>query len=279
MILKITNYILIVLVCIICTTACSKNDSSVNAARLRIKLTDAPSLTAKELTLSVQGVEVSVTDSSDVPGEWIPLEFSGGTYNLLTLSNGKTQQIVDQYFPANGTIRKVKLLLGTENTLVTSEGDKNLIIPSEYQDGIIVDVTANLYANIICSIVIDINAAVSITESNGNYYLNPVVRAFPEEFGGSVRGYISPTNVSAYVEIADDADTLFSIPESDGMFMFTGLKEGEWDISIIVDPSSGYRDTIFTDSVYSREITEITPNPIVLKTIESDTDDDNDDGS
>lgn len=271
------NKIVLFIISLLLLGGCS-TDISENAARLRIKLTDAPTLSAEsfvvsELQLHIKSLEVSVTDSSDstdtAEEEWIPLEFSGGEYDMLTLSNGKTVQIVDQYFPANQTIRKIKLTLGNNNKIIsTSESyHKDLIIAEEAKNGIIVEVNENLYANIISYLVLDINMALSIREDNGNYFLNPVVRAFSEVYTGSMTGVVAPLEAKPFVCVIKDSDTLYTIPEPDGMFMFPGLGEGNWTIYIFADPYSGYKDTTFIDSVFIRKTTELKPNPIQLHSI------------
>lgn len=246
--------------------SCGKEDSSENATRLRIKLTDATSLLIKELYIDIQSIEIWVTDSTTNEGEWETLQFTGGEYNLLLLMNGKSVQLVDQYYPAGGILQKVKLVLGNNNRLLTTSKEPiQLQLPSEMVDGIIIDsVNAALHANIITSIVIDVNAALSVVESNGNYFLYPAARAFPETFGGSLRGYVAPVEAEAYVAIVQGTDTFLTIPETDGMFMFTGLEEGPWEIHVKANPLTSFRDTLFTDTIVQGKITEILPKPIRL---------------
>jgi len=112
------TYYLIILT-IILFTGCNIEDVSENAARLRIKLTDATSLTLKELHVDINEISVFATDSTNIEGEWITLDYSGGEYNLLTLLNGKTVQLVDQYFPSYKKIEKIKIILGNNNRIVT----------------------------------------------------------------------------------------------------------------------------------------------------------------
>ncbi len=269
---KIPHIILLILL----ITNCTKTDISDNAARLRIKLTNSPmlmisdeSMAVREIKLHIQSIEVAVTDTTSVEvGEWIPLDFSGGQYNMLSLTNGKNTQLVDQYFPAFKTIRRVKIKLGNNNRIITTSVQNSgieLIIPQEISEGIVLNVNENLYANIISSLVIDIRAL--ITETNGNYFLNPTIRVFSEVATGSIKGYVAPIEAQAIVSVVNEIDTFFSFPESDGMFVFPGLREGKWKIGIFPNQLSGFKDTIFTDSVLPLKITELKPNPIRLHPI------------
>ena len=91
-----SNWNNVLLVLFIIIIGCDKGDSFNNAARLRIKITDAASLVIKEMYVDISEISVFVTDSSNTNGEWIALEFTGGEYNLLKLMNGKSVQLVDQ---------------------------------------------------------------------------------------------------------------------------------------------------------------------------------------
>lgn len=117
---KWTSRVLLVALSILLLGACEGNDPSVNAGRLRVKLTDGSDFTIKELYLHVRGVSIFATDSVGADGEWVNLEYDGGEYNLLTLFNGKNVMLVDQYFPAGKEIRKVRLLLGNKNRILTN---------------------------------------------------------------------------------------------------------------------------------------------------------------
>lgn len=259
--------------------SCEKNDPSVNAGRVRLKLssvssfviTTDSSFVVKELYLDINQIEVTVLDSAGRQSDWIPLEFDSKEFNLLDLSGGKSVQIVDQYFPANQTISNIKLVFGDRSRAVPTTGvdnTENLIIPDVLTDGLVIPVIENLYPNHISSIVIDVQTAFAVLESNGNYYLNPVTRAFPETFGGSIRGTVAPREAFATVLITQETDTLFTVPEPEGLFVFNGLREGDWKIHILANRLSGFKDTVFTDVVVQGKITELKPNPIRLNAVQ-----------
>lgn len=247
---------------------CGKEDVSENAVRLRIKLTDAAAPVLKEMYINIESIEVLATDSTGSESDWVVLSYTGGEYDLLKLMNGRTVQLTDQYFPAGGKIDKIRLTLGNNNRMVTVT-DKPIPLeksPDIINHLIIHDVDAALTPHFIISIVIDINAALSVYELNGNWYLDPRARAYPETYGGSLRGYVAPPEASPVVLITREGDSLFSLPEGiEGMFLFSGLQEGAWKVHLIANPESGYRDTIFmSDSVEQGRIIEIKPKPIRL---------------
>lgn len=247
---------------------CGKEDISKDAARLRIKLTDAAAPSFKEMFIDINKIEVFHVDSVGGNGEWVELSYVGGEYNLLTLMNGKMVQLTDEYFQSGGKIDKIRITLGDNNRIKTIT-DKTFTLhkASRVVDYLVIDdVNAVLSPHVIVSIVIDINAALSIYELNGNYYLDPRARAFPETFGGSLKGNVVPAEASPIILITREGDSLLSLPEGEqGMFLFTGLEEGVWKVHLIAHPESPYQDTIFmSDTILRGKVTEIKPNPIRL---------------
>ena len=231
-----------------------------------MKITATPADTINELILDIQRIEVAVSDEPDKEGEWTSLDFAGRTQDMKKLTNGKIIQLSDQYFPVKGTIRKVKVVFGTNNSIKTTGGVRKLIIPNELSQGVILnDVVVNLYPNVICSTIIDMNNVVSLEESTGNYLLNSSIRVYSESLGHALHGSVSPKEAHATVMIKKDKESFLSFPEQDGMFVFKGLKEGEWEIHVLANKSSGFRDTIFKDTVFPDKIRELKPKPIVLK--------------
>ena len=101
------RYMVVVSTIMLSLVACGDEDISENAARLRIKLTDSASPVVKELNFDIKAIEVYATDTVTNEGEWVPLAFEGGKYNLLALRNGKTVDLVDQYFPAGKRIEQL----------------------------------------------------------------------------------------------------------------------------------------------------------------------------
>lgn len=245
---------------------CDKGDSLDNAARLRVKLTDAASLVIKELYIDISEISLFVTKGDDANGEWITLEYSGGEYNLVKLMNGKSVQLVDQYFPSDVRIEKMKIMFGNNNRIITNT-DKPVELQkaAEITDGMEFNVgIVELMPNVILYLMIDINAALSVTESNGNYFLNPSARVFQENLGGSISGYVAPIEANPSIAIVKDEEVYFTIPEPDGMFKFIGLDEGVWEIHIMPHPESLFKDTVFVDSLAAGQNKELTPKPIRL---------------
>lgn len=260
----ITAYFLYILL----TLGCSKDNLGENSARLRVKLTDAALPVLSGVNIAIQSIELDYRDTINSSVEnWVTLEYTGGEYDLLKYRNGKTLQIVDQYFPS-GTVSRVRITFGENNTINLNGSDVALYLPDDFNKVIEIDADIILEPSIICSVIIDIDLAQSIYTQNDKYYFEPEARVFMETYGGKLSGAYSPLEANALVQIMKANTRLVSIPEPDGSFIFSGLEPGEWEIQIVADSTTGYRDTLFTDSVFAGTTKQILPKPIVLKKIE-----------
>ena len=249
---------------------CSREDASHDAARLRFSITATPADTINELFVDIQQIEVMTHNDDDNSEEWIPLKFSGKRWDMKKLSNGEQVQLSDQFFPANKTIQKVKIIFGDNNKILTTKGEKQLSIPAKIENGAIVDVVVHLDPYVICSVIIDLHNVVADNKSTGSYLLDPFIRIYPETFGGSLTGVVTPPEARARIKITNNKpqpDTLVSFPNFDGKFLYRGLEGGEWKVHVLAHPLSGFRDTVFIDSVEIGKVNQLRSGTIYLKPI------------
>lgn len=271
------RYILVATLFFFLWQACDEDDPSVNASRLRLKLTDAASLVIRDLFVDISEISVFLVDNETGEGEWVILDFPGKAYDVLKLRNGKTVQLVDQYVPAGGELQQIRLKFGNDSRMVVIT-DVNietipLLIPPALEDGLVIDaIPMEMRLNTISNIVIDLNAALSvlITENN-DHYLYPVARAFPEVYGGKLKGYVAPLGTNPYIKVIQDTDTFFSLPERENlgdemmMFQFIGLKEGDWEVHFMPDPEANFKDTVIIAAIEEGQTFNISPKPVRLK--------------
>lgn len=256
--------------------ACNSEDPSLNASRLRLKLTDAASLIMKEFYVDIREISVFLVDATTQEGEWVDLDFKGQRYDVLKLRNGKMVQLVDQYVPGGTELQKIRLTFGDDNQMVVIT-DKieeiPLRIPPELEEGLVIDaIPMEMRLNTISNLVIDLNASLSVMMTeNGDSWLYPMARAFPELYGGKLKGYVAPIEANPYVKIIQEPDTFFTFPEIEGtdnqmaMFQFVGLREGEWEVHFMADRESHYKDTMIIAHIEEGKSFDISPKPIRLK--------------
>jgi len=250
-------------------TACNNEDdrmSKGDTARIQLKLTDAPALEYDEVNIDIQGVRVGVAEEyfyTDDPyleegdeddsaeGDdvvWVDLQVNNpGLYNLLDYRNGNTVLLAGGDIPA-GKISQVRLLLGDESNVVIDGEVYNLKTPSAQTSGLKFNLHDLLLPDLMYSFVIDFDASRSVVKTgNMNYILKPVIRTYADALGGSVKGTVVPADSVAFVQLVNGEDTLISLPESNGLFLFAGLEEDDWDLTVFADSLSSRRDTVIAD--------------------------------
>ena len=260
--------------CLLLLISCTEDSFVENSARLRISLTESSSIPLSEANLQITSIEVMLTDSTgQSQDEWIPLEYAGGTYNLLKYLKGETKQIADQYFSA-GTITQIRIKLAStlhivdKYSLLSDQQQLPVDLATEYQDGVVVAADISLTPNVITDILLDFNLAQSIYKNNADdFVFVPYVRAYTQLDGGMLKGTISPVEAVPMVQIGYLTDTLSTFAASDGSFYFQGLRAGLWEIHVI-PLNTLYADTTVMDTVFNQTTTTVSPNPIVLKKIE-----------
>lgn len=234
-------------------------------ARIQFKLTDAPALEYDAVNIDIQGISVGIADEyfySDDPYleededfdslevDWVDLDIpTPGLYNLLDFRNGETVLLANGDIPA-GKISQVRLLLGDESNVVIDGVEHDLKTPSAQISGLKFNLHETLLPDLAYSFVIDFDAARSVVrKGNGTYSLKPVIRTYAESSGGTIKGRALPADTVgvSYVQIINGGDTLISLPEDDGAFLFPGLEPALWDLTVFADTTTNYRDTVIND--------------------------------
>lgn len=235
-------------------------DFSGGKAQIQFELTDAPSLDLAKVVIDIQGVKVGVADefyegdddpfydeNDDVDEvEWVTLNISKpGLYNLLDYRNGEMIALAGGEIPA-GKISQVRLLLGSGSYVETMDGKEYpLKTPSAQTSGLKFSLHETLLADKMYKFVIDFDAARSVVATGNNkYILHPVIRTYAKDWGATLRGFVLPPEANAFVQITKATDTLISLPEEDGKFLFPGIDEGTWKVEFIADTATEYTNFV-----------------------------------
>lgn len=229
--------IIVALGAITVLSACSKssNSSGGNAARLQVRLTDKPNPDVSQVWIDVREIQIIRSDSGG------PVTLSGahpGVYNLLDLTNGKDTLLADAMIPA-GTISQIRLILGNNNYIVTSTGEKiSLKTPSGQESGIKVQVHQSVSGGILYRLVLDFDAGRSIVfaGNSGNVLLKPVIRILSfAPSGGDIKGIVVPASVRTWVFAIQGADTIgsTSTDTTHGNYFFKDVPAGNYALSYV----------------------------------------------
>lgn len=149
--------------------SCSKDNSS-GTSNLQVRLTDAPAA-YDEVNVDIKEVRVNFRDDST---GWVSLNTNAAVYNLLGLQNGVDTLLATGTVQA-GTVKEIRLILGSNNTVVVGGVSFPLTIPSGSESGLKIKVSKKLNATLE-TLVIDFDAALSINLEPGGYKLRPVLR-------------------------------------------------------------------------------------------------------
>jgi hypothetical protein len=138
---------------------------------LNLRMTDAPA-TYDEVNVDLKQVQIKFADDST---SWRNLQTKAGIYDLLKLQDGVDTLIGTGTFP-EGTIKEIRLILGSENTITEGGESYPLTIPSGAESGLKIKINKKLTQDT-ATLLVDFDAALSVKkEGSGNYKLRPVIK-------------------------------------------------------------------------------------------------------
>lgn len=194
-------------------------------------------------------------------GEWVDLSATPGVVNVLDLRNG-VEKLIASSSNIQGRVRKIRVTLGTNNTVTLENGDVfTLNLLNDTQNLIYIKLFDEHRGrgndNRSTAVRIDFDLTKSVVLDNGKYYLKPVVRPFCNENFGEVEGTVLPLDAKAVVRIADGAGfNAVALPFRDGKFKLRGLNEGTYTVTI--EPIAPYlKETISNVVVTKGKDTEL----------------------
>jgi Domain of unknown function (DUF4382) len=212
--------------------SCSKknDNNNANTAQVSMHLTDDPA-NYDHVYLDIQQVAVTMSGSSEVTLNLI----RPGIYDLLRFKNGLDTLLVRTTLLA-GAIGQIRLILGSNNSIVVSGVSYPLSTPSAQESGVKLNLNQTFVAGGAYDIWIDFDAAKSILLTGaGVYKLKPVIRAYSSVTMGDIKGYVLPLGAFATVYAINGTDTAAAIPSSvDGFFVINGLAAANYQL--VVNP-------------------------------------------
>ncbi|MCW3086629.1 MAG: hypothetical protein JWQ78_15 [Sediminibacterium sp.] len=242
--------------------ACSKNDTGSGAAgnaTINVHLVDGPGAFDR-VYIDIQDVQVKATTDTSSTG-WTSLNIARkGVYNLLSFKNGLDTVLGTLSLPA-GNISQLRLVLGSNNSVVVNGLSYPLQTPSAQQSGLKLAINTSVAAGISYHYWIDFDAARSIVQTgNSSYILKPVIKVFTEATSGAVKGIVLPASSKAWVfAIANVNDTVSStlIDTLSGGFLLRALPAATYKVSFH-SMAGNYRDTTFANvSVTNGAVTNV----------------------
>lgn len=203
------------------------SDSNSNPYAYNVRMTDAPG-PYQQVNIDLKAVEVTGNN-----GQTVLLNTTAGIYNLLEFSNGLNTLIATSNL-SDANVSQIRLILGSENTVVVGGVTYPLSTPSAEQSGLKLQVNQTLLADIQNEILLDFDANASIVKTgNGTYKLKPVVRTIVTAITGNIKGSITPIGTLAVVTATSvNAVEYSSSVNKLGQFQISGLLPGTYTFTV-----------------------------------------------
>lgn len=244
-----------VFIALVAFISCSDDDTKEQGtARLMVSMTDAPG-DYEHVYVDVQDVVVKYTESE---GEVSLGNINAGVYDLLELTGGISVLLADEEVPS-GHITQMRLILGSENSIVIDGETHPLQTPSAQQSGLKLNVNQTLEAGILYEFLLDFDVNESIVvQGNGGYILKPVIRASTAAESGSISGTVLPVGFQTLVTASNTEHTISAYTNAQGIFVLHGVPEGTYTITIEPELTSGFEILVLENVVVTNgEITAL----------------------
>jgi hypothetical protein len=243
-----------------CSDDAEKDNLNEQDARISVRLTDAPG-DYEAVYVDVQDVRIKMDADSnpDEDDSWVSLDnVDTGIYDLLQLTGGVSQLLAEADIPA-GYLHQIRLVLGTDNSVVINGESEPLSTPSAQQSGLKINVNQELEAGEHYEFLLDFDVENSIVETgNGGKILKPVIRATALANTGTIAGDIHPTTYQALVKASNGSHTISAYTSDSGEFVLHGVPAGVYKVTVTPDAASGYRVYTVNDvSVSENETTDL----------------------
>ncbi len=166
--IKMKNYILpFALIMILISSACNRDNAS-----MEVRMTDAAGEYDK-VNIDIQGISVKFEKDT---AKWVELTANKGVYDLLMFQNGITTVVATGNSLPKTTVKEIRFVLGTNNSVVVQGVSYPLVLSSQDESGLKIKISKKLEKNL-NTVTIDFDAAQSIVkENNGIYRLKPVLK-------------------------------------------------------------------------------------------------------
>lgn len=203
------------------------NNSNSGDYAYKVRLTDAPG-PFSEVNVDIRSVQVITAD-----GETINLNTQSRVYNLLDYRNGENTVIASRNL-TTAQVSKVRLVLGTNNTVVMNGVSYPLSTSGVDQSGLTVTVNQTLDDDDENTVLIDFDANASIMQTGATTFkLRPIVRNVDLATTGKIEGSITGGGVLTMVTATSSTDVEYtSNASSNGNFQIRALPSGNYTLTV-----------------------------------------------
>ncbi|HMU46057.1 MAG TPA: DUF4382 domain-containing protein [Chitinophagaceae bacterium] len=220
-----------------------------------IYLTDHQTPVFDSVFIDIQKLEIKLEHDTLPNGGWINLGIRTGVYNILRFRNGLDTLFGTGTLP-NGRIRKLRLTLGTQNSVMKDGQSFPLRVNSSDRE-VMVDIESGSFeitpsGTILFWIDFDAGRSIQVDNSgsgnNNGYRLKSHIKLFTHSHSGRIEGKVFPAAADPIVMAISGTDTTMAIPDDDdGEFKIVGLNAGAY--TVIIDGNNNYNDTLINNVI------------------------------
>jgi hypothetical protein len=227
-----------------------------NTGRLTIQITDAPFPfeLVRETTVTIDKVEVHVSNSPTVASGFLTLTEIPQTFNLLELQGGVTATLLDADLEA-GKYGQIRLLVSSASVTLTDDRVFDLEVPSGDTSGIKIVPKPHIVVEggLTTDLILDFDVSQSFVPTPGGnpnsaseiegFHFKPVIRVANASTVGSISGTVYDNNNTpgdpsddvplegATVTASAAGSVITSTPSGlDGGYVLSGLDAGPYDV-------------------------------------------------
>lgn len=252
------------------------DEANLSSGTLKIHLTDAPFPTdmVAEANVVINKIDVR-KESDDEENPFITLSEEEMSFNLLELTNGVSENLVDIELDT-GVYDHVRLYVSEASVMLKDSTVYDLKVPSGAQTGIkiFIDPAVEVAGGLTSELMLDFNVSKSfVVQGNPNtpagikgFIFKPVIKASNLTTAGRLAGMVTDTS-DVVVDGAEvsiwAADTVYTTTFTDttGAYMFLGVDAGTYDVAFAKEGFMGvaFEDIVITAGNLTTVDAQLTP--------------------
>lgn len=226
--------------------SCSDDSDGANKALVNVRLIDAPG-DFDQAWIEILGVDILMgrgRDAGEAYWEFVPYSQPDQQVDVSKLVADGVLLIGRTELPV-GSVNKLRLRLGDEHFL-TAEGEiRPLILATPEAAEVELEVNYIFEGTTSYDLYLDFDLERSIAPSpdSTTFVLTPVVRSFLKHERSELAGRIRPAQARPVLFAVHEDDTVTTLTNADGAFVFRGLEAGKHQV--IIRSRTPYMDSVF----------------------------------